>query len=85
MKAATATEGDSSLNCRQIIQVDALQDAGSSCQFEPEALVSAIKHIVEEHMASLSDSNHAQSNGSLMPNSLHTEFQEALPVGFHDL
>lgn len=77
-------EKDPSLECRQIIQVDALQDGGS-CQFEPEALVSAIKYIVEEHMASWDDNTHAQGNGSLLPNSLHTDIQKAPPVGFHDL
>ena len=81
---ATATEEGLSLSYRQIIQVDALQDGGS-CQFEPEALVSAIRYIVEEHMASWDDSNCAQGNGSLLCNSLHTDVQKAPPVGFHDL
>ena len=66
------------------MEVDALQHAGS-CQFEPEALVSAIQFIVEEHTASRDNSNHAQGNGNLLHDSLHAEVQNAPPVGFHDL
>lgn len=65
--------------------MDALQDGGYSCQFEPEALVSAIKHIVEEHTASQGGGNQAKSNGSLHMDGLHTDIREAPPVGFHDL
>ncbi|KAL3159677.1 hypothetical protein ABBQ38_010083 [Trebouxia sp. C0009 RCD-2024] len=72
------------LGVRRIVQVDAVQHAGS-CQFEPEALVSAIKCIVEEHTACQDDGNHAQGNGSLLHESLHSEVQQAPPVGFHDL
>ena len=64
--------------------MDALQDTDSSCQFEPEALVNAVKHIVEEHAASR-DGSHAANNGALRENGLHTDVQQAPPLGFHDL
>lgn len=72
------------LGVRQIIQVDAMQDTGSSCQFEPEALVNAIKHIVEEH-AMAQDGSQAPSNGGCSQNGLHANVQQAPPLGFHDL
>ena len=70
--------------CRHIVQVDAVKHGGSSCQFEPDALVSAIKHIVESHIAAKEDS-HAQSNGSMSANNVQTDMKQAPPVGFHDL
>ena len=61
-----------------------MQDTGSSCQFEPEALVNAIKHIVEEH-AMAQDGSQAPSNGGCSQNGLHANVQQAPPLGFHDL
>lgn len=84
MGSYQATQPDASFSCRRIVQVDALQHAGS-CQFEPEALVSAIRCIVEEHTAYHDDSIHAQGNGRLLHDSLHSEVHSAPPIGFHDL
>ena len=69
---------------RHIIQVESVKHGGSSCQFEPDALVNAIKHIVESHIAAR-ESSHAPSNGSIMTNDVQADVKEAPPVGFHDL
>ena len=70
--------------CRQILEVDAMQDGGTSCQYEPEALVSAIKYIVEEHAAS-QDGSPVASNGACNENGLHADVHVAPPLGFHGL
>ena len=70
--------------CRQIIQVDSIQHGSSSCQFEPDALVSAIKHIVEAHVAA-QEGSHAQSNGIAVGDGLQSNVRDAPPLGFHDL
>jgi len=71
--------------CRQIVEVDAMQDGGSPCQFEPEALVNAIKHIVEQH-AAFQDGRQPANNNADNKNGLHADVQQAPPLlGFHDL
>lgn len=71
--------------CRQIIEVDAMQDGGSLCQFEPEALVNAIKHIVEQH-AAFQDGRSPANDSADNENALHINVQQAPPLlGFHDL
>lgn len=70
--------------CRQIVQVDAMQHSSSFCQFEPDALVNAIRHIVESHLAA-QDSTSAQSDGTALDSKLGIDVREAPPVGFHDL
>ena len=70
---------------RQIVEVDAMQDGGNSCQFEPEALVNAIKHIVEQH-AAFQDNRQSANNSADNENGLHVDVQQAPPLlGFHDL
>ena len=69
-----------SLKCRQLIEVDAFNDAASACQFEPEALVGAIKHIVEEHTTSQANGAHSDGNSSSP-----LDVKRAPPVGFHSL
>ncbi len=64
--------------------MEAIQDTGSSCQFEPEALVNAIKHIVEEH-AMAQDGSQAPNNSGSPQHGLHANVQEAPHLGFHDL
>ncbi|DBA73157.1 TPA: hypothetical protein ACH3X2_010091 [Trebouxia sp. C0005] len=74
-----------SLGVRQIIEVDAMQDGGSLCQFEPEALVNAIKHIVEQH-AAFQDGRSPANDSADNENALHINVQQAPPLlGFHDL
>ncbi len=71
--------------CRQIVEVDAMQDGGSPCQFEPEALVNAIKHIVEQH-AAFQDGRPSANHSADNENGLHVDVQQAPPLlGFHDL
>lgn len=70
--------------CRQIVEVDAMQDGGGPCQFEPEALVNAIKHIMEQHAAF--QDGRPSANHSDNENGLCVDVQQAPPLlGFHDL
>ena len=64
--------------------MDAMQDGGAACQFEPEALVSAIKHIVEQHAAA-QEGSPAAANGACSENGLHADMHDAPPLGFHGL
>ncbi|KAL0021300.1 hypothetical protein WJX77_000853 [Trebouxia sp. C0004] len=73
-----------SLGVRQIVEVDAMQDGGSPCQFEPEALVNAIKHIVEQH-AAFQDGRQSANHNADSENGVLTDVQQAPPLGFHDL
>ncbi len=71
--------------CRQIVEVDAMQDGGGPCQFEPEALVNAIKHIVEQH-AEFQDGTPSAHHSADNENGLQADAQQAPPLlGFHDL
>lgn len=67
-----------------MIEVDAIVDSGGSCQFQPEALVSAIRYLVEAHVSQAGSGRHAGMDGHALPYQLGADQQQAPPVGFRD-
>lgn len=68
-----------------MIEVDAISDGSGYCQFQPEALVSAIKHIVESHVTVQGSNNYSEADGAPLRHELAPDLHQAPPVGFRTL